>query len=65
MATPQADNSDADSALGGDVGRESTSSVLEEVPKLTENGRTYHSRKYPLPNDEDEKDHLDFQHHVF
>jgi 2-polyprenyl-3-methyl-5-hydroxy-6-metoxy-1,4-benzoquinol methylase len=60
----QVDNSDADSALGEDVDHESTTSVLE-VPQFTENGRTYHGQGYPLPNDELEKERLDFQHKIF
>jgi hypothetical protein len=35
---------------------------------LEENGRTYHRLKagrYPLPNDEEEKNRLDFQHQLF
>ena len=64
MAAPQADNNDADSALGEDIDHESTTSVLE-VPQFTENGRTYYGQEYPLPNDELEKDRLDFQHEIF
>jgi hypothetical protein len=42
-----------------------TSSVKENV---IENRRTYHGYnygKYPLPNDDNEKERLDFQHHLF
>jgi SAM-dependent methyltransferase len=76
---PQADNtesdhqaahaeSDNDSAFEISD-RESTDSLPSSFQCfIKENGRTYHAYhegKHMLPNDEDEKDRLDLQHHLF
>jgi SAM-dependent methyltransferase len=60
---------DRDSAYGGEGCGGSTtslaSSVLEPVEK---HGRAYHrfcSEIYPFPNDEEERDRLDFEHEIF
>jgi SAM-dependent methyltransferase len=59
-----------DSALGDCIGRvPSTESLLASIIDYPEeHGRTYHNYKgvkYPFPNDEDEMDRLDLQHHIF
>ncbi|KAF9773096.1 hypothetical protein IL306_009139 [Fusarium sp. DS 682] len=47
----------------------STSSLTSSILKYRqENGRTYHGYKdgqYVMPNDEQEQDRLDLQHHLF
>ncbi|OHF01843.1 methyltransferase domain-containing protein [Colletotrichum orchidophilum] len=63
------DISDADSAMGIDVGRASSSaSVASSVYRFVEEfGRTYHAYKegkYFLPNDEQEQSRLDLQHAI-
>ncbi|KAK2757483.1 methyltransferase domain-containing protein [Colletotrichum kahawae] len=63
------DMSDADSALGIDGGRASSSaSVASSVYRFVEEfGRTYHrykEGKYFLPNDEQEQGRLDLQHAI-
>lgn len=63
------DYDDGDSAFGPNSVASSTTSIGSSILKYrTENGRTYHSYKdgkYILPNDEDEKDRLDLQHHLY
>ncbi|QIW99452.1 hypothetical protein AMS68_004970 [Peltaster fructicola] len=64
----EAEDDDADSALGSDT--ESTTTTLSEsiFNYRREHGRTYHAYKegrYILPNDEREADRLDLQHHLF
>ncbi|KAF1995050.1 S-adenosyl-L-methionine-dependent methyltransferase [Amniculicola lignicola CBS 123094] len=62
-------DNDRDSAFGGDNQSSYTMSVTDSVYNYKyENGRRYHSYaegKYPVPNDEIEKDRLDLQHHAF
>ncbi|KAH7378961.1 methyltransferase domain-containing protein [Cadophora sp. MPI-SDFR-AT-0126] len=62
------DDSDLDSALGLER-RDSTATVSSEAFKPVEkHGRRYHGYqegKYLLPNDEQEQDRLDLQHHLF
>ncbi|KAK1704110.1 methyltransferase domain-containing protein [Colletotrichum lupini] len=62
------DISDADSAMGIDPGRASSSaSVASSVYRFVEEfGRTYHAYKgkYFLPNDEQEQSRLDLQHAI-
>ncbi|KKY19808.1 putative methyltransferase domain-containing protein [Diplodia seriata] len=61
--------SDADSALGESDADSTTTSLNSEVVNYRyEHGRRYHAFKegaYWLPNDEDEADRLDLQHHVW
>ncbi|CRK14652.1 hypothetical protein BN1723_010432 [Verticillium longisporum] len=58
---------DADSALGSVAS--STTSINSSILRYRqENGRTYHAYKdgsYPMPNDNDEQERLDLQHHLF
>ncbi|KAL8404367.1 hypothetical protein RB594_009279 [Gaeumannomyces avenae] len=60
-------DNDNDSALGGSL-RESLTSLRSSILAYQqENGRTYHAMsagKYFLPNDEEEIERLDLQHHV-
>lgn len=60
---------DADSAYGAPSVNSSTTSVTSSIMKYRiENGRRYHAYKegkYVLPNDEDENERLDLQHHLF
>jgi SAM-dependent methyltransferase len=60
---------DNDSALGDNDDGTSTTSMNSDITKfLVENGRTYHAYKagiYLLPNDEEEQNRLDLQHHLF
>ncbi|RDW61386.1 S-adenosyl-L-methionine-dependent methyltransferase-8 [Coleophoma crateriformis] len=64
----EADDYDADSAIGTESITSSTTSIAESIYKHRhENGRTYHAYKegkYILPNDEGENDRLDLQHHL-
>ncbi|KAK1580171.1 S-adenosyl-L-methionine-dependent methyltransferase [Colletotrichum navitas] len=59
---------DNDSSLG-DVGAPSTFSLNSSILDYRkENGRTYHKYrdgKYHFPNDEEENERLDLQHHIF
>ncbi|KZL74055.1 methyltransferase domain-containing protein [Colletotrichum tofieldiae] len=59
---------DNDSTLGDD-GAASTSSLNSSILDYRkENGRTYHKYrdgKYHFPNDEEENERLDLQHHIF
>ncbi|CZR55701.1 related to methyltransferase [Phialocephala subalpina] len=59
----------SDSGVEGDDDRRSTKSLSKSVAEgVLENGRRYQSYapgKYPLPNDEEEQDRLDQQHHLF
>ncbi|KAF5638082.1 methyltransferase [Fusarium sp. NRRL 52700] len=59
--------SDTDSL--GSIEGSSTSSITSSILKYRhENGRTYHAYKdgqYVIPNDEQEQDRLDLQHHLF
>ncbi|KAK1621931.1 S-adenosyl-L-methionine-dependent methyltransferase [Colletotrichum phormii] len=78
MATPAQDVvvepddfNDNDSSLG-DVGNDGTSSTASLNSSILdyrkENGRTYHKfrdGKYHFPNDEEENERLDLQHHIF
>ncbi|CZR62967.1 uncharacterized protein PAC_12864 [Phialocephala subalpina] len=67
-SNPRAHDSDADSAIGSMPGS-STVSLRESVfSYVEENGRTYHAfhaGKYIGPNDEEEQERLDLQHHLF
>ncbi|KAK2757597.1 hypothetical protein FQN54_004566 [Arachnomyces sp. PD_36] len=62
------DDNDNDSTLGSD-GASSTESLNSMVLRFEyENGRRYHSYMsghYAFPNDEDELDRMDFEHHIF
>jgi len=61
-------NSDADSSLGQDD-LSTTESITSSILNYRhENGRTYHAYKegsYLYPNDEEESDRLDLQHHLW
>ncbi|KAG4440779.1 hypothetical protein IFR05_003766 [Cadophora sp. M221] len=63
------DFNDGDSALGGDSSGSSTTSIETSIMRHRhENGRTYHSYKdgkYLLPNDEQEQNRADLQHHLY
>ncbi|KAG7046329.1 methyltransferase domain-containing protein [Colletotrichum scovillei] len=66
------DFNDNDSSLG-DVSNDGTSSTASLSSSILdyrkENGRTYHKfrdgREYHFPNDEEENERLDLQHHIF
>lgn len=59
---------DRDSLLGSEAAS-STASLSSSILKYRhENGRTYHAYKdgkYVMPNDDDEQERLDLQHHLF
>src|SRR5262245_15452361 len=63
------DTADADSSLGDVGGASTTASINSSILKYREeNGRTYHSfkdGKYVMPNDNEEQERLDLQHHLF
>ncbi|KAK0736412.1 S-adenosyl-L-methionine-dependent methyltransferase, partial [Apiosordaria backusii] len=63
------DNSDADSAYISQGGSSRTGSITSSITNYVyENGRRYHayrSGQYVLPNDEDEQERLDLQHHIW
>ncbi|KAL2195340.1 S-adenosyl-L-methionine-dependent methyltransferase [Corynascus similis CBS 632.67] len=63
------DRSDADSAYGSLAGSSRTGSLTSSITNYVyENGRRYHayrSGQYVLPNDEDEQERLDLQHHIW
>ena len=63
------DNSDADSAISDVRGLSSTQSANSSIYDFVEeHGRTYHKYKegkYLLPNDGEEQNRLDLQHHLF
>ncbi|KAI8649945.1 hypothetical protein NCS56_01445800 [Fusarium sp. Ph1] len=62
------DSDDHDSALDGISAFSDTASLASSIVKYrVENGRTYHAYKagsYILPNDDQENDRLDQQHHL-
>ncbi|CAM1509719.1 Fc.00g000540.m01.CDS01 [Cosmosporella sp. VM-42] len=62
------DEDDADSSLGEDSAS-STASISSSILRYREeNGRTYHAYKdgkYVMPNDDQEQERLDLQHHLF
>ncbi|KAK4181529.1 S-adenosyl-L-methionine-dependent methyltransferase [Triangularia setosa] len=64
----ESDDTDADSSLGDDA-VSSTASISSSIMNYRrENGRTYHAYrdgKYLIPNDEQENERLDFQHHLW
>ncbi|KAL6405764.1 methyltransferase domain-containing protein [Ilyonectria robusta] len=64
--TNQIDDGDSTLSIGHTVS--STSSIRSSIIKYREeNGRTYHAYKdgkYLSPNDEQENDRLDLQHHL-
>ncbi|KAE9572614.1 hypothetical protein CGMCC3_g11338 [Colletotrichum fructicola] len=66
---PEADvTGDTDSSLGQDDFSATTSLRSSIIDYRVENGRTYHrykEGKYFGPNDEDESNRLDLQHHLF
>jgi SAM-dependent methyltransferase len=63
------EDSDADSAWGGDSYQSTSTSLASSVLNYKyENGRRYHAFRegeYVLPNDEREQDRMDLHHHVF
>ncbi|KAH7357171.1 S-adenosyl-L-methionine-dependent methyltransferase [Rhexocercosporidium sp. MPI-PUGE-AT-0058] len=65
---PEADTwDDGDSSLGSALGSSTTSIGSSIVNYRKENGRRYHAYKdgkYLFPNDEQENDRLDLQHHL-
>ncbi|KAJ2892855.1 methyltransferase domain-containing protein [Zalerion maritima] len=68
MAPDEGDFNDNDSSLGSEAGSETTSLAESILNYRKENGRTYHQYKdgkYHFPNDEDENERLDLQHHIF
>ncbi|KAF4472630.1 hypothetical protein FALBO_469 [Fusarium albosuccineum] len=59
---------DHDSALGDDISTSSDSITSSIADYRQENGRTYHrykDGKYTFPNDDQENEILDMQHHMF
>ena len=60
---------ETDSAIGSYASTRSTSVADSAYDFRTLNGRRYHAQRegadYMLPNDEDEMDRLDMQHHLF
>ncbi|KAK4222599.1 methyltransferase domain-containing protein [Podospora fimiseda] len=59
---------DADSSLGEDAVSSTASLNSSILAYRNENGRTYHAFKegrYHFPNDEQENERLDLQHHIF
>ncbi|EGU72918.1 hypothetical protein FOXB_16573 [Fusarium oxysporum f. sp. conglutinans Fo5176] len=59
---------DQDSSLGDDTASSTESLRSSIVDYRLENGRTYHrykDGKYNLPNDDEENERLDLQHHLF
>lgn len=68
LAAEADDFNDQDSAIGSTHGSSSASIGSSILRYREENGRTYHTYKegtYILPNDENENDRLDLQHHMF
>ena len=67
-ADDENDLNDTDSSLGDDA-TSSTASISSSILKYREeNGRTYHAYKdgiYVIPNDAQEQERLDLQHHLF
>ncbi|KAK4224498.1 S-adenosyl-L-methionine-dependent methyltransferase [Podospora fimiseda] len=67
--TEDDDRSDADSAYVSIGGSSRTGSITSSITNYVyENGRRYHayrSGQYVLPNDEDEQERLDLQHHIW
>lgn len=65
----EAEDDGYDSAIDTSLPTSSTASISSSIMKYRqENGRTYHAYKdgkYFLPNDENENDRLDLQHHQF
>ncbi|KAH6672371.1 S-adenosyl-L-methionine-dependent methyltransferase [Halenospora varia] len=62
------DHHDTDSALGDSIASSTTSIGSSILKYREENGRTYHAYKdgkYFFPNDENENDRLDLQHHIY
>ncbi|KAM4062729.1 methyltransferase [Hirsutella rhossiliensis] len=63
------DDADADSAYGSDAGSAYTGSVTSSIFDYQyENGRRYHAYRegqYVLPNDAQEQERLDLQHHIW
>ncbi|KAK0636396.1 S-adenosyl-L-methionine-dependent methyltransferase [Bombardia bombarda] len=60
--------SDSDSSLGNDVLSSTASMSSSILDYRRENGRTYHAYrdgKYQYPNDEEESERLDLQHHIW
>jgi SAM-dependent methyltransferase len=59
---------DSDSTVGSSLRGSTTSLGSSDLEFPEENGRTYHAYKkgkYRWPNDEQERDRLDLQHHLF
>ncbi|KAI8314249.1 Secondary metabolism regulator LAE1 [Colletotrichum sp. SAR11_59] len=73
VAPLQVDNDirrdDHDSAYGSDAGSAYTSSITSSIYHYQyENGRRYHAYRegqYVLPNDDQEQERLDLQHHIW
>ncbi|SPJ83519.1 related to methyltransferase [Fusarium torulosum] len=68
VAPDDNDVADQDSTLGNETASSTTSLRSSILNYRHENGRTYHrfkDGKYNLPNDEQENDRLDLQHHLF
>ena len=67
----EADTSDTDSALGDDISAYTQSLRSSLLESVRENGRGYHryltssGKDYVMPEDEEEQDRLDLQHHIF
>ncbi|KAJ4328957.1 hypothetical protein N0V84_000528 [Fusarium piperis] len=67
VITADEDFNDGDSSLGGDTATSTESLRSSILGYRHENGRTYHryrDGKYNLPNDSEEKERLDLQHHL-
>ncbi|KAK2923271.1 hypothetical protein FoTM2_016793 [Fusarium oxysporum f. sp. vasinfectum] len=68
IAPDDNDVADQDSSFGSETASSTTSLRSSILDYRHENGRTYHrykDGKYNLPNDEQENDRLDLQHHLF
>ncbi|KAK8228817.1 S-adenosyl-L-methionine-dependent methyltransferase [Phyllosticta capitalensis] len=69
LRSPDNDTTDSDSAIGSSSANSVTTSLNSQVQDYRfEFGRRYHAFRedqYWLPNDEDEADRLDLQHHVW
>jgi SAM-dependent methyltransferase len=68
MEDPQADNTNTDSLAETEPPSSTATLDLEICRNSEKNGRTYHcyyTQEYMLPNDEQEKERLDLQQHLF
>lgn len=67
----EVDTTEGDSAIGDDLSSYSQSLRSSLLQSVRENGRGYHryltgsGKDYVIPDDEEEQDRLDLQHHIF